>query len=293
MTNYLIFNGIDSREYGIYLSGEGTYNVPEKDYEFISVPGRSGDVCFWNNRWKNITIEYPCYMKGLQSNLDAFMYAMTMSDGYCVLQDSYHDYYREAVFAGPVQIKPGQANKRGSFTLSFNCKPQKILEERLTGQGVLPASDYDRQPILTIKAVKSASSQSIVMNEFDRVIVTFWQKKPGTLLTTGWRMEVALWFGRGFEGWNGTTSKAESSVVYDFSDTTKELSCSDNISIIDSERYRACVSMAYNTDSFPLSLPAGYDYDVTLDLVLGGETVSAKESLFSASIVVEGRRFYI
>jgi hypothetical protein len=35
-------------------------DAPEPDYEAISVPGRSGDLHIWNERWKNKLITYHC-----------------------------------------------------------------------------------------------------------------------------------------------------------------------------------------------------------------------------------------
>ena len=38
------FAGHCCREYGIYVSGENTFNGPERGYELVSIPGRSGEI---------------------------------------------------------------------------------------------------------------------------------------------------------------------------------------------------------------------------------------------------------
>ena len=32
MRNYFILNGVDSREYGVYINGQGTFGAPKKAY---------------------------------------------------------------------------------------------------------------------------------------------------------------------------------------------------------------------------------------------------------------------
>ena len=54
MMNAFQFNGRSSSEFGVYISGGGTYNAPERDVEFMAMPGRSGDLLIDNGRFKNI-----------------------------------------------------------------------------------------------------------------------------------------------------------------------------------------------------------------------------------------------
>ena len=42
MRNYFILDGVDSREFGVYLSGQGTFGAPSKAYTYHDVPGRNG-----------------------------------------------------------------------------------------------------------------------------------------------------------------------------------------------------------------------------------------------------------
>ena len=50
------FAGRSSKDFGIYLSGSGVFNAPERDVETISIPGRSGDLILDNGRFKNISV---------------------------------------------------------------------------------------------------------------------------------------------------------------------------------------------------------------------------------------------
>ena len=53
------FDGIDSKKYGVYITGEAVYNAPERDVEVISIPGRNGAYLLDNGRFSNITVTYP------------------------------------------------------------------------------------------------------------------------------------------------------------------------------------------------------------------------------------------
>ena len=56
---HLIFGDVDSADYGIYISGDGVYNAPERAVEFVDVPGRNGAIALDQGRYNNIEITYP------------------------------------------------------------------------------------------------------------------------------------------------------------------------------------------------------------------------------------------
>ena len=39
--NSLMFGGVSSADYGIFISGEGVFNSPTRAVEMVSVPGRT------------------------------------------------------------------------------------------------------------------------------------------------------------------------------------------------------------------------------------------------------------
>ena len=47
----------------IYISGSGTFNAPEMDITTVEIPGRNGDLTISNNRFRNITVEYPAFIR--------------------------------------------------------------------------------------------------------------------------------------------------------------------------------------------------------------------------------------
>ena len=55
MINYFTFDGKTSTDFGMYISGSGTYNAPERDVTTYNIPGRNGDLIVDNGRFLNTT----------------------------------------------------------------------------------------------------------------------------------------------------------------------------------------------------------------------------------------------
>ena len=130
---HLIFGDADSADYGIYISGDGVYNAPERAVEFVDVPGRNGAIALDQGRYNNIEITYPAgtfakTQEEFRENLSAFRNAILSQKGYQRLEDTYHpEEYRMGVYSSGLEVSPASYNQAGEFELIFNCKPQRWL----------------------------------------------------------------------------------------------------------------------------------------------------------------------
>lgn len=130
---HLIFGDADSADYGIYISGDGVYNAPERAVEFVDVPGRNGAIALDQGRYNNIEITYPAgtfakTQEEFRENLSAFRNAILSQKGYQRLEDTYHpEEYRMGVYSSGLEVSPVGYNQAGEFELRFNCKPQRWL----------------------------------------------------------------------------------------------------------------------------------------------------------------------
>lgn len=138
MRNYLVFGDIDTRNYGIYISGYRKQKIPQRPYEVVQVPGRFGDLLVGGNSMQNEEIRYPAFFApvngtyGLYATYEAaysaFRRAMLRVTGYATLTDTYDTgHYRKAVFTGGVDIDTTQKLDAGSFELVFIAKPQRYV----------------------------------------------------------------------------------------------------------------------------------------------------------------------
>lgn len=137
MTNYFVFNGQSSLELGIRIKSKNIFSMPKYDMSFVSIPGRNGDLINSNKRFGNVSVSYTCFVpsKSISElatkirNIKKWLYVDV--DSYHVLQDSYEpNFVKYAVFNNKLDITE-QVNKIGVFTLTFSCKPFKILERAL------------------------------------------------------------------------------------------------------------------------------------------------------------------
>lgn len=144
----LRFDGIDSRDFGVYITGEAVYNAPERDVEMITIPGRNGDYALDKGRFKNITVTYPAgLMQGsaedFKQALSDFRNALCSRVGYKRLEDDYHaDEFRMAVYKSGLDVTPADL-QAGEFSITFECKPQRFLTSGESAIGVL-SSDVPR-----------------------------------------------------------------------------------------------------------------------------------------------------
>lgn len=125
--DFFLFDGKNSRDFGIYISGDQTFNAPEKEVESIEIPGRNGDLTISRNRFKNIAVSYSAFIRrGFDGSAAAARAWLLGGDGYRRLEDSYHpEYYRMARFTGPLDFSMRFLNYAGEMTLTFDCKPQR------------------------------------------------------------------------------------------------------------------------------------------------------------------------
>lgn len=145
MRNYFIFDGHDSRDYDVYISGQKTFDSPERKYKLYDVPGRNGSIAEDGKSFKNIELAYedsfiadapylPQDFDRAFSDLKNFLLSRS---GYCRLEDSYHNAeYRLAIFRKAIQPAMNDENTFGTFDLIFECKPQRYLKNGETKQTI-------------------------------------------------------------------------------------------------------------------------------------------------------------
>lgn len=180
----LQFGGVNSADYGIYITGEAVYNAPERTVEFISVPGRNGSIALDKGRFENIEVTYPAGTFGddqqdFSEILSDFRNAVLSQVGYQRLTDSYHpDEYRLGVYSSGLEVaSTNKANgTAGEFSLTFNCKPQRFLtsgETEVTvasGDTITNPTPFDSQPLLSVEGEGVISLPSANVAVLHRVV---------------------------------------------------------------------------------------------------------------------------
>lgn len=183
MINYLTFAGRSTNEFGIWISGEGTYGAPERNVQTQEVAGRNGNLLFDMGNFRNITLKYPAAIKtDMPSRIRDFLNFAGSQVGYQRLEDTYHPYeYRMARFQSKLSINSaGYMNRSGQFTLEFDCKPQRFLKSGedpidFTAAGILyNRTEFEAKPLLRVFGSGAGSvgigSQTITISAINEYV---------------------------------------------------------------------------------------------------------------------------
>ncbi len=167
------FDGVNSLDYNIGITGSAVYNAPTRDVEMISIPGRDGEYALDHGRFNNIEITYP---SGMGDN-DQTNFAQRVSDlrnqlasrvGYKRLEDEYNpDEYRMAIYKSGLEVSPVQYSRAGQFDITFDCKPQRFLKSGETATSKARNSTisnptlFDSHPLIQFNSTGSDGSISL------------------------------------------------------------------------------------------------------------------------------------
>lgn len=186
MINSFSFNGADSRSFGVLVKSRNVYDQPERDVDYVSVPGRNGDLIFDNGRYKNINISYPCRLFAPDSpdSNDNISMAYTIrelkralrADGnYSILTDTFNpNYFRMAKYTGGITFS--DVSKKADvidFNVNFYCKPQLYRWDgqstqtfTSSGSGITASiynpEDQPTKPIIRINGTHTGNTNVII-----------------------------------------------------------------------------------------------------------------------------------
>ena len=155
----ITFGGRNLADFGVFISGEGTYGAPERSVTEEVVPGRNGTLVIDNGRFENLMVTYPAFIiEDFPQRIEGLRNYLSSIKGYARLEDSYHpDVFCLASFASGIDVKTsGRYNREGQFDLAFNRKPQRFLKSgefnvTYTASGsIFNATRFTARPLIRI-----------------------------------------------------------------------------------------------------------------------------------------------
>jgi phage-related protein len=159
----LSFNGINTADYGVYISGEGVFDAPNRSVEMVSIPGRDGDLALDNGRFENIEVKYPAFV--VAPDLDTFTDTMRelrnmfcSQKGYMRLADSFNpNEYRLGIYKSGLEVDVVKYNTAASFELVFDCEPFRYLMsgeseiEVTSGDKIANPTPFESKPLIEVE----------------------------------------------------------------------------------------------------------------------------------------------
>lgn len=177
-TGTLTFNGVNSLDRGVYISGSGAHNAAEADTTSYQIPGRNGDLVISNNRWKNIEVVYPAFIPhGFAAKEQGVRNWLRSAVNYKLLTDSYDpDHFRFGRPIGEIEFTPVRPDG-ANFEIVFDCMPQRFLVSGGTAQTIEDSitlnnpTQFEARPVLEVQGV--ADGLEIEFTDSDGRTVTF------------------------------------------------------------------------------------------------------------------------
>ena len=159
MRHYLVIDGKSTKDFGVYLSGDGTFKAPEKNVEEFTIPGRNGTFHYSvPDTYKNVKVPYDCFIfKDFKRNVAAFRSFLLSRKGYVRIEDTHHpDEFRMGMFHEEFDPEVFVDLTAAQFTINFDCRPERWLksgEETITyteNGEIYNPTDFVAKPILRI-----------------------------------------------------------------------------------------------------------------------------------------------
>ena len=147
------FNGKDFADFGVFVDESKAFGSPEKDYELVEIMGRNGNLSIYNDRFKDITLPFPCFIRtGFIEKYRSLLAYLNSQTGYQRLEtDKEPNHFRKALFQGIVDPQTTAFNHGGFFTVNLLAHPQRFLK---SGEIPVSASElwnptyFDSHPLI-------------------------------------------------------------------------------------------------------------------------------------------------
>ena len=154
----ITFNGSSSE--GIFVvEHPPEYEIPEREYEIVPVPGRNGDLVFDKGSYKNVDRSYDIAVGKIGGDYTTLVNPISKwlhsTSGYARLEDSYEpDYYKLAMYSEKKSFS-NIYQQAGRATITFNRKPQRFLKSgdtKITNPtSIINPTTFDSSPIITVR----------------------------------------------------------------------------------------------------------------------------------------------
>ena len=157
----ITFNGKSSQDYGIQVEHPPEYEIPEREYEIIAIPGRNGDPVIDKGSFKNVNRSYQIAIGSRQSDFTTLANKISTwlhsTSGYARLEDSYEpDYYKIAMYAESNNVQ-NILEHAGRATINFNRKPERFLKSGEyktifnSSGNIFNPTGFVSKPIITVR----------------------------------------------------------------------------------------------------------------------------------------------
>lgn len=169
MRDYFVFDGISSKDFGIYIADGNVEDSPSRSVETYKIPGKNGTLTIDNGRFNNINLSYTVYAdQNIVQNISALRAALATKIGSLRLEDTRHpDEFRIARYSSGLKMKSFD-KVSGAATITFDCDPQRFLkigEDEITipvgGMELLNPTLFGAKPLIKVLPTNTSAVVSV------------------------------------------------------------------------------------------------------------------------------------
>lgn len=150
--NFFMYKGIRSSDMGLRIESKNVFSAPAYEVDFLSIPGRDGDLIAGGGRYSNVQVTYSVFLPAktlleLSKKITAVKsWLYTQPDRYHLLSDTYDsNFFRYGVFNGKLDIED-LMNRIGVFTISFSCKTYRYDTNGMESIDLMTAGEVITNP---------------------------------------------------------------------------------------------------------------------------------------------------
>lgn len=181
--NYFVYKGVKSSDMGLRIESKEVFSAPEYEVEFLSIPGRHGELIAGDGRFPNVQVTYSVFLPAksiteLSQKITAVKsWLYSNLNSYHTLSDTYDsEFTRKAVYAGKLNIED-ELNRIGVFTISFSCHPFRYAvgadKNQLVGNGHSLTNPYPFPSYPLIRVVGSGEGTLTIQSSQSNATWTF------------------------------------------------------------------------------------------------------------------------
>lgn len=158
MINYLVYDGVNLKDFGVFISGTEVFNAAPRSVDTVVVPGRNGTLTIDNNRFENVEITYPAFIyNSFRANIVGLRNFLLQSSAYRRLEDTYNpEIFMMAKYISGLSVSPTERRLEGEFDLVFDRMPQRYLKtgeepQEFTADGVITnPTNFEAKPVMRV-----------------------------------------------------------------------------------------------------------------------------------------------
>lgn len=169
-----MYGSVNSTDYGVYVLAQDVDKTTAKEYEVVSVPGRSGDLHLDKKRFSDVEIVYRCAIPTYGArDFHGFIAALLAEGGSRKIEDTVEpEIYRVGTLTEAVEPRVSRGRDLYVFAIRFACGPQRWLKSGEDAIAVSGTKTINNPTLYTAKPLIRVTGTGTIAIGSDVITIT-------------------------------------------------------------------------------------------------------------------------